>query len=269
MITVGGFLANCDPAGLAAEDADELVVDDLDDLLGGVEGAADLGTERPLAHRGGELPHHRQRDVGVEQGDPDVADRRVDVGLGQAALAPEALEGDGQAVREAGEHGPQANRRRLVRVFSRDSTPSHASISMDTACATRAGGRLPTAELGDVERVERLPRVGGDVGAADASPARAKVMPISCSSPTRSTARTSITVASSEACGTTMARVWPGEPEAASALAVRLAPGGAPGTAAASGRRRRGGAAPRASAAASGASPPGDSTCHWSAAMPS
>ena len=24
----------------------------------------------------------------------------------------------------------------------RDSTPSHASISMDTACATRAGGRL-------------------------------------------------------------------------------------------------------------------------------
>ena len=57
------------------------------------------------------------------------------------------------------------------------------------------------------------------------SPARAKVMPISCSSPTRSTARTSTTVASSDACGTTMARVWPGEPTAARPLAVRLGAG--------------------------------------------
>ena len=39
MITVGGFLAKRDPAGLAAEDRDELLVDDLDDLLGGVQGA--------------------------------------------------------------------------------------------------------------------------------------------------------------------------------------------------------------------------------------
>ena len=35
------------PAGLAAEDGDELLVDDLDDLLGGVQRLADLGTRGP------------------------------------------------------------------------------------------------------------------------------------------------------------------------------------------------------------------------------
>ena len=37
MITVGGFLAKPQPPGLAAEDRDELLVDDLDDLLGRVQ----------------------------------------------------------------------------------------------------------------------------------------------------------------------------------------------------------------------------------------
>ena len=47
-ITVGGRLGQAQPARLAAEDADELLVDDLDDLLGGVERLADLGAERAL-----------------------------------------------------------------------------------------------------------------------------------------------------------------------------------------------------------------------------
>jgi hypothetical protein len=62
-------------------------VDDLDDLLRRVERLRDLGAQRPLAHGGGELAHHRQRDVGVEQRAADLADGRVDVRLGQATLA--------------------------------------------------------------------------------------------------------------------------------------------------------------------------------------
>ena len=44
-------LGEAEPAGLAAEDPDELLVDDLDDLLRGVERLRDLGAERPLLDR--------------------------------------------------------------------------------------------------------------------------------------------------------------------------------------------------------------------------
>ena len=262
MITVGGFLANAIRRVWPPRIADELVVDDLDDLLGRVQGAADLGAERPLAHGGGELPDHRQRDVGVEQGDPDVADRRVDVRLGEAALAAQALEGDGQAVREAGEHG------------SRLSSPGQHSVARVDQHGHRlrhAGRRqAPAAELGDVERVERLPRVGGDVGAADAQPGPGEA---SCRS--RAAARPGRPPAPRPPSRPRRraGRPWPGSgpasPTAASALAVRLGDRrrsrDCSGERSPSARRR----SPRARAAASGGSPPGDSTCHSSAATPS
>ena len=50
--------------------------------------------------RRGELPHHGHGDVGVQQGTADLADRGVNVRLGQAALAAEVLEGCCQPVRE-------------------------------------------------------------------------------------------------------------------------------------------------------------------------
>ena len=97
-------LGELDGAGLPAEDLDELLVDDLDDLLSGVESLVDLGTERPLADRADETLDHRQRDVGVEQRRADVAQRRIDVVLGQPTLATEVAEGGGQPVRQRGEH---------------------------------------------------------------------------------------------------------------------------------------------------------------------
>ena len=78
------LLGEADRARLPAEDRDELLLHDLDDLLGGVERLADLGAEGALAHRAGEPLDDGQRDVGVEQGEADVADRRVDVGLRRA-----------------------------------------------------------------------------------------------------------------------------------------------------------------------------------------
>jgi hypothetical protein len=136
-------LGQLDPPGLPAEDRHKLLVDDLHDLLGRVERAADLSAERPLADRRGELADDRQCDVGLEQGETDVADRGVDVGLGQPTLAPQVPEGDGQAVGKAREHRPRLSRRRhggaaRHRVWT--VMPSQASITSETAWATRAGG---------------------------------------------------------------------------------------------------------------------------------
>jgi hypothetical protein len=93
------------PAGLAAEHLHELVVDDLDDLLRRVERLRDLGRQRPLPDGGGELAHHRQGDIGVEEGAADLADGRVDVRRREPTLAAEGLEGRREAVGQRREHG--------------------------------------------------------------------------------------------------------------------------------------------------------------------
>ena len=105
MITVGGRFAYRMQPGLAAEDGDELVVDDLDDLLRRVERTRQLGLAGPLLDRGDEVPDHGEVDVGLEQRDPDLPGGGVDVGLGEPALAAQALERRGQAVLQGVEHG--------------------------------------------------------------------------------------------------------------------------------------------------------------------
>ena len=83
MITVGGALANRSRRVSPPEDRDELLVDDLDDLLGGVQRLGDLGAGRPLLDLRDELADHRQRDVRFQQRDPDLAGGGVDVRGGQ------------------------------------------------------------------------------------------------------------------------------------------------------------------------------------------
>jgi hypothetical protein len=94
-----------EPSGLPAEHGDQLVVDDLDDLLRRVQRLRDLGRQRPLPDGGGELADHRQRDVGVQQGAPDLADGRVDVRRREPTLAAQGLEGRREAVGQRREHG--------------------------------------------------------------------------------------------------------------------------------------------------------------------
>ena len=115
MITVGGFFANRIAARLAAEDPDELFVDDLDDLLGRVQRLRDLSALGPFAHRRDELLDDRERDVGLEQGHPDLAQGGVDVGVGEPALAAEVLERRGETVLERGEHGLPSGVRVVLR----------------------------------------------------------------------------------------------------------------------------------------------------------
>jgi len=100
-----------DEPGLAAEDVDELLVDDLDDLLGRVQRLADLLARGPLLDRADEGLDDRQRDVRLEQRDPDLAGRRVDVGVGQPALAAQRREDLVQPVGEGVEHDREPSRR--------------------------------------------------------------------------------------------------------------------------------------------------------------
>ena len=76
------------PGRGAAHQLGELLVDDLDHLLAGVELLAHLDAQAALLHGRRELLDDLEVDVGLQQGEPDLAHRGVDVVLGQrAALA--------------------------------------------------------------------------------------------------------------------------------------------------------------------------------------
>ena len=92
------------PAGLAAEDGDQFLVDDLDDLLRRVQRGRDVGAGGPLLDLRDERADDRQRDVGLEQRDADLATGRVDVGRGQPTLAAQVGEDRGKPVGEGFEH---------------------------------------------------------------------------------------------------------------------------------------------------------------------
>ena len=153
------LLREPDAARLTTEDADELLVDDLDDLLRRVQRLADLGAERALADGVGELLDDRQGDVGVEQRQTDVADRLVDVGLREPPLGAEVLEGLGQAVGEAVEHRsrltvrggrarprpaePRTRVRHPVRLqVRREASPSHGNGSGAKVKVPAPGGKV-------------------------------------------------------------------------------------------------------------------------------
>src|SRR5918999_3911824 len=65
-------LGEPNPAGLTAEDLDELLVDDLYDLLGRVQRLRDLGAARPFLDPRDEVLDDRQGHVGLEQGDTNL-----------------------------------------------------------------------------------------------------------------------------------------------------------------------------------------------------
>src|SRR5699024_7190574 len=87
-----------------AQDLDQFVVDDLDDLLGGVQCLGDLLPQGALAHTAGELADDGDRDVGVEQRAADLTDGLVDIRLGEAAMAAQPLERGCDAIGEVVEH---------------------------------------------------------------------------------------------------------------------------------------------------------------------
>ena len=78
--------------GLAAEQADQFLVDDLDDLLGRGQAFQDLGVGRLFGDRLDEILGDLEVDVRLEKRHADFAHGLLDVGLGQASLAAQVLE---------------------------------------------------------------------------------------------------------------------------------------------------------------------------------
>jgi hypothetical protein len=103
-------LGQAQPAGLAAEDADELLVDDFHDLLGRVQRAGDLRALGALLDVGDERADHRKRDVRLQQRDPDLARGGVHVGVGQPAATTEVLQDRREPVGESVEHDIEGSR---------------------------------------------------------------------------------------------------------------------------------------------------------------
>ena len=91
--TVGGCEANFNLRGVFAEDLDEFVAHDLDDLLAGRERGHDFLTDSLGADVVDELLDDFEVDVGLEQGEADFAQRLVNVLFGERGLAAEGLEG--------------------------------------------------------------------------------------------------------------------------------------------------------------------------------
>ena len=93
-MTVGAGRRFLEAGGVAAEDVDELVVDDFDDLLGGGEGGGDLGRRGRVARMCSMSSLTTvEVDVGLEEGEADLAEGVGDVLVGEGALAAEGLEG--------------------------------------------------------------------------------------------------------------------------------------------------------------------------------
>ena len=74
-------------AGLLAQQPLQLAMDDLDEVLLGREAAQHLLTERVLLDRLDEVAHDRDVDVGFEERQAHVAQRFLDVPLGDSSLA--------------------------------------------------------------------------------------------------------------------------------------------------------------------------------------
>ena len=99
-------LRHVDAAGRTAEDAHQLLVHDLDNLLGGIQRLGNFRTKSTFLHVSGKFADHGDGDVSVEQGAADFADGCINVCLGEAALAAQVLKSCRQAVGERIEHEP-------------------------------------------------------------------------------------------------------------------------------------------------------------------
>ena len=86
-ITVGGCEAELEAGGIAAEQFDQLVADDLDDLLGGRKSGKHFSANGFGADMFDELVDDVEINVRFEHGDADLFERFLDVLFSKRALA--------------------------------------------------------------------------------------------------------------------------------------------------------------------------------------
>ena len=84
--------AQFEAGAFRAERFHQHVMDDLDDLLAGRDGADDVFADRAGANLVDELLDDRQRHIGVDQAVSHFAQRLVDIGFGERTAPPEPVE---------------------------------------------------------------------------------------------------------------------------------------------------------------------------------
>jgi hypothetical protein len=89
---------------LRPERGHQFLMDDLDDLLARCDRLGDILAHGPLFDAGEERLDHDHVDIGLEQGESHLAQRGVDVLLGQLALAPQCREDGLEPLRQSVEH---------------------------------------------------------------------------------------------------------------------------------------------------------------------
>ena len=90
--------------GVFAEERDQFVADDLDDLLAGRERGEDFGADGLFANVFDEVADDVEVNVGFEQGDANLAESFGDVFFSERALAAEGLEDALEFVGEVFKH---------------------------------------------------------------------------------------------------------------------------------------------------------------------
>ena len=149
MMTTGARRIEVDGDAFGAQHLDQLVMDDLDDHLAGLDRLQHLGADGLLAHLVGEGAHDVQRHVGLEQRTAHLAQRRRDIGLRQRAAAGQAVQDGAKAFLEDFKHliflsvsgwCPRGNRSRSVVDEAQDAKPK----------STRGRIALPGVDLRDL-----------------------------------------------------------------------------------------------------------------------
>ena len=72
-------------------------MDDLDDLMARLDRADDVFAHGARAHLGDEVVHHRQGDIGLDQGGAHFAQSGIDIGFAEGAAPAKLVEDACQA----------------------------------------------------------------------------------------------------------------------------------------------------------------------------
>ena len=148
----------------AAERANQLVVDDADDLLAGRDRGQNLLPEPLLAHAGDEVTDDLEVDVRFEERDAHLAQGFVELLLADAAAGAEASEGVLESFGEGVEHAssvPKAATRRLGRATQRE---ARARASARRASPGSGGSHSARHDPGATRRAPRTSRSGASCG---------------------------------------------------------------------------------------------------------
>ena len=106
------MLCETKPSGLPAEHLHELLVHDLDDCLGGIQGSRKVDSGSALAYALGENRDRRECNIRFQQRGTNFLDGAFDVGVRELSSAAQRLERVAQSIRKLPEHGVNPSRRR-------------------------------------------------------------------------------------------------------------------------------------------------------------